>query len=176
MPDQLLELPDGDITPLLDLVEGAVFINISPGVDADEVPYFAVVAELPTVADARAAGVREVGHLLDELEAGLLMTAVALANWHASHGYSPGSGGSTTAGEGGWVRTDDSGRQLFPRTDPAVIVLVTIPDGFMILFCTKSCHFTPLTCSTINAQALKAGLEYSCREPGSKLSLVAFMI
>ncbi len=37
MPDHLVELPDGDITPLLDLVEGAVFINISPGVDADEV-------------------------------------------------------------------------------------------------------------------------------------------
>lgn len=33
-----MELPDGDITPLLDLVDGAVFINISPGVDADEVP------------------------------------------------------------------------------------------------------------------------------------------
>ncbi len=38
MPDQLVELPDGDITPLLELVEGAVFINISPGVDAEEVP------------------------------------------------------------------------------------------------------------------------------------------
>ncbi len=38
MPDDLVELPDGDITPLLDLVDGAVFINISPGVDVDEVP------------------------------------------------------------------------------------------------------------------------------------------
>ncbi len=38
MPDHLVELPDGDITPLLDLVADAVFINISPGVDADEVP------------------------------------------------------------------------------------------------------------------------------------------
>ena len=38
MPDHLIELPDGDITPLLDLVADAVFINLSPGVDADEVP------------------------------------------------------------------------------------------------------------------------------------------
>jgi len=38
VPDQLLELPDGDITPLLELVGSAVFINISPGVDADDVP------------------------------------------------------------------------------------------------------------------------------------------
>jgi len=94
------------------------------GVDADDVPYFAVVAELPTVEGARSAGVREVGHLLDELDAGLLMTAVALANWHASHGYSPRSGALTAVGDGGWIRTDDSGRQLFPRTDPAVIVVV----------------------------------------------------
>lgn len=36
MPDVLLELPDGDTTPLLDHVDGAVFINFSPGV-ADEV-------------------------------------------------------------------------------------------------------------------------------------------
>ena len=38
MPDLLLELPDGDITPLLEHLDGAVFINISPGVDADQVP------------------------------------------------------------------------------------------------------------------------------------------
>jgi hypothetical protein len=38
MPDTVVELPDGDITPLLDHVPSAVFINISPGVDASEVP------------------------------------------------------------------------------------------------------------------------------------------
>jgi hypothetical protein len=38
VPDHLVELPDGDITPLLDHIDGAVFINISPGVDAGEVP------------------------------------------------------------------------------------------------------------------------------------------
>ena len=37
MPDLLLELPDGDITPLLDHLAGAVFVNLSPGVDADQV-------------------------------------------------------------------------------------------------------------------------------------------
>ena len=33
-----MELIDGDITALLEHLEGAVFVNISPGVDADEVP------------------------------------------------------------------------------------------------------------------------------------------
>jgi hypothetical protein len=38
VPDDLVELPDGEVTPLLGRTEGAVFINISPGVDAAEVP------------------------------------------------------------------------------------------------------------------------------------------
>jgi len=41
-----VELPDGDITPLLALVDGAVFINISPGVDASEVPPRTALAHL----------------------------------------------------------------------------------------------------------------------------------
>ncbi len=46
MPDDLVELPDGDITPLLEHVDGAVFINISPGVDAREVPPRSALAHL----------------------------------------------------------------------------------------------------------------------------------
>lgn len=46
MPDLLLELPDGDITPLLDHTDSAVFINISPGVDADDVPPRTALAHL----------------------------------------------------------------------------------------------------------------------------------
>ena len=38
MPDRLVELPDGDVTPLLSLIEEAVFINLSPGVEAEQVP------------------------------------------------------------------------------------------------------------------------------------------
>jgi len=97
------------------------------GVDTFGTPYFAVVAPLPpTRADdlARPFGVREVGHLLSDFDAGLLMTAVALANWHARHGFSPSSGLPTAPRDGGWVRVDDTGEQMWPRTDPAVIVLV----------------------------------------------------
>lgn len=38
MPDALVELPDGDITPLLDRLDGAMFVNLHPGVDAVDVP------------------------------------------------------------------------------------------------------------------------------------------
>jgi hypothetical protein len=46
MPDDLVELPDGDITPLLVHVDRAVFINISPGVDAYDVPPRSALAHL----------------------------------------------------------------------------------------------------------------------------------
>lgn len=38
MPDTALELPDGDVTPLLDDLDGVTYINLRPGVDVEEVP------------------------------------------------------------------------------------------------------------------------------------------
>jgi hypothetical protein len=38
VPDVTLELPDGDVTPLLPHLEGAVFANLVPGVDEEEAP------------------------------------------------------------------------------------------------------------------------------------------
>jgi NAD+ diphosphatase len=94
------------------------------GLDADGTPYFAVSGELPERPGARAANLREVGAALSDRDAGLFVTAAALANWHAVHRYSPRTGDPTTVADGGWLRVDPSGGQLFPRTDPAVIVLV----------------------------------------------------
>jgi NAD+ diphosphatase len=97
------------------------------GVDPDGTPHFAVVAPLPqTRADdlVRPYGIREVGHILSSFEAGLLMTAVAMANWHARHRFSPLTGEPATVRHGGWVLTTEDGTEMWPRTDPAVIVLV----------------------------------------------------
>ena len=61
-------------------------------------------------------------------DAGLVVHAVALAEWHRSHRYCPRCGGDLRVGQAGHVLTCAScGRQQFPRTDPAVIMLVT--DG-----------------------------------------------
>jgi NAD+ diphosphatase len=97
------------------------------GVDPEGTPHFAVVAPLPpTRADdlVRPYGIRDVGHILSSFEAGLLMTAVAMANWHSRHLFSPVTGQPTTVRNGGWVRATDDGAEMWPRTDPAVIVLV----------------------------------------------------
>jgi len=117
----------GDHLVLLPAAKAPEGERLFLGVDSAGTPYFAVVAPLPpTRADdlARPYGIREVGHILSDLEAGLLMTAVALANWHARHQYSPASGLITNMRDGGWVRHDEAGAEMWPRTDPAVIVLV----------------------------------------------------
>jgi NAD+ diphosphatase len=103
-------VPDGD--------------RIFLGEDEDGTPYFAVLASLPDLPGTHPVGVREVGHRLDDLESALLVTAIALANWHRRHRYSPHDGRPTAITEAGWARIGEDGRQVWPRTDPAVIVLV----------------------------------------------------
>ncbi|MEU4214574.1 NAD(+) diphosphatase [Actinoplanes sp. NPDC026623] len=94
------------------------------GLDPAGVPIFAIDAPLPEAADAEALTLREIGHLLDPRDAGILTTAAALGNWHVSHRFSPRTGEPTTVIEAGWSRVDAGGRQMWPRTDPAMIVLV----------------------------------------------------
>jgi NAD+ diphosphatase len=117
----------GDRLILLDAEHAPAGERLFMGVDPGGTPYFAVPAKLPPGrADdlARPYGIRDVGHILSSFEAGLLMTAVALANWHHRHLYSPASGKPTSVTSGGWVRVDDEGVEMWPRTDPAIIVLV----------------------------------------------------
>ena len=103
-------------------------VRLFLGEDTDGTPYFAVCAPLPEVEGATPAAVREIGHRLDPRDFTLLVTSASLSNWHSSHAYSPRTGVTTEVRDGGWMRVSgDDGTQLFPRTDPAVIVLVT--DG-----------------------------------------------
>ncbi|MFJ2028986.1 NAD(+) diphosphatase [Streptosporangium sp. NPDC087985] len=115
------------------------------GVDAEGVVYFAVSAPLAGVAHGGSssrgvtpltpsalrerqpvvAGLRQVGSLLGDLDAGLLVYAVALEAWHSSHEFCPRCGSRTEVRAGGHVRVcPNDGSQHFPRVDPAVIMLV----------------------------------------------------
>jgi NAD+ diphosphatase len=94
------------------------------GVDADGTPLWTMDTTPPPAEGARAVTLRDVGHLLDARDAGLFTAAAALANWHASHKFSPRSGRPTVAVEAGWARADSDGELMWPRTDPAMIVVV----------------------------------------------------
>ncbi len=106
------------------LPPAAVFLG-----EADGVPYAAVRGERALTVSGRPvgrwAGLRELGAELDDLEAGLLAQAVAILEWHARHRFSPLTGAPTTIEQAGWVQRDPTdGTAFFPRTDPAVIMLV----------------------------------------------------
>lgn len=68
---------------------------------------------------------RQVGVELDDLDAGAFACALALANWHAAHGFCSRCGHETAAATAGWTRRcPKDGSEHFPRTDPAVIMAV----------------------------------------------------
>jgi NAD+ diphosphatase len=99
--------------------------------EADGVAYFAALAftEASTAAvDAGWRGLRELAVRLGDLDVGLLTVAVALQAWHQRHTHCPRCGAVTEVSQAGWTRTcPEDASEHFPRTDPAVIMLVT--DG-----------------------------------------------
>jgi NAD+ diphosphatase len=98
-----------------------------------ETAWFAVIgAALP--ADTRAAGLRELALLLDDRAAGLVVQAVALANWHAVHPCCARCGAPTEVVCAGHLRrcpVDAS--EHYPRTDPAVIMAVVDAENRLLL-------------------------------------------
>ncbi len=76
---------------------------------------------------------RMFGTELSARDQGLAVEAVAMANWHAVHGFSPRTGSPSEVTTGGWVRRDPEGHELFPRTDAAIIVGVTDADDRILL-------------------------------------------
>jgi NAD+ diphosphatase len=96
------------------------------GVDDDEVPYedFGEFHRL-----------RYLGTVLPPDEANLAAHARALVGWHASQVYCNRCGSEARPAAAGNVRiciNTDCGRQLFPRVDPAIIVLVHKDDRCLL--------------------------------------------
>ena len=97
--------------------------------DRDGVVHFAVVAD-PSYADGQDGwtGLRGAVQHVDEQDAELLVHAVGIAEWHWSTRHCPRCGGTLEARNTGHeLRCESCGRAQFPRTDPAVIMVVV--DG-----------------------------------------------
>ena len=83
---------------------------------------------------AKWASARTLAHRLGDLDAGVIVQALAMANWHDAHQFSPLTGAAAESAEAGWVRVDQgTGKHLFPRTDAAIIVLVTDAKDRIVL-------------------------------------------
>jgi NAD+ diphosphatase len=78
--------------------------------------------------------VRRSGLGLSGRDANLYAMANALANFHNNHKHCPACGLPTVIEKGGWSRRCFAdGKQVFPRTDPAIIVSVTDEDDRILL-------------------------------------------
>ncbi|HEV7517939.1 MAG TPA: NAD(+) diphosphatase, partial [Thermoanaerobaculia bacterium] len=76
---------------------------------------------------------RTIGALLDRDDAALLAYARGLLHWHSRHGFCGVCGGATVSRSGGHVRQClRCPAEHFPRTDPAVIMLVTHGDTCLL--------------------------------------------
>lgn len=122
-------------------IDGELSLYLGRSLDADTLghPVIAVVVDAETAGhlnpDAAGWGdLRSLGSSFSDRDAGLFTAALALANWHDSHRFSPRTGVPLHSGQAGWVRTDAaSGRDVFPRTDPAIIVGIIDADDRILL-------------------------------------------
>jgi len=94
------------------------------GVDSD-IAYFLWCSDVHIGAEDSYKTLREIGHLLSALDIGLAVHAQAIAHWHHRNPICPMCGSSTAAVLGGSVRRcSANSHELYPRNDPAIIVLV----------------------------------------------------
>ncbi|MUL39860.1 NAD(+) diphosphatase [Streptomonospora sp. PA3] len=104
------------------------------GVDDSGRAYFGVLAAEaeppPAAPGAEPASLREVGALLGDRDSGLFTRAVALAHWNATHRFCPACGAPARSAGAGHLRVcTREGTEHYPRTDPAVIMLVHRESG-----------------------------------------------
>ncbi len=108
-----------------ELPSNVFFLGLHEGV-----PYFGLAQEQPTEGDdgGEFRTLREVGSELTALDAELFVTTQSLTNWHRTHPRCSRCGEPTEVVRSGWVRRcPGDSSEHYPRTDPAVIMLITDP-------------------------------------------------
>ena len=126
-----------DLGDLIDTVESLTFLG-----QEDKVAYFAT--GLPSsdniVPDAMIRfgefkDLRKVGVMIDGRENSLLAYARAITYWHQRNRFCGDCGSPTSSAEGGHMLVCTNKQclqQHFPRTDPAIIVLVTFGENCLL--------------------------------------------
>lgn len=109
------------------------FLGVGPdGVDR----WVLALREVPPTLDEQVSwgSLRVIGGDLDDADGDAFVTAVSLGRWLLDSAHCPRCGSVAAVQTGGWSRRCASCEQdLFPRTDPAVIVAVTDRAGARLL-------------------------------------------
>ncbi len=107
--------------------EARIALDLSPVEDPAEHPDLAPLGEFVDL--------REVGPLLPQDEGSILAYARGLVHWHKTHRFCGRCGSPTKSVNSGHVRrctNPDCGASHFPRSDPAVIMLVHDGDRCLL--------------------------------------------
>ncbi|TDT72970.1 NAD+ diphosphatase [Litoreibacter halocynthiae] len=83
--------------------------------------------------DERFSELRAIMTHMTPRDAELITAAKAIGSWHETHGYCARCGAKSTISMAGWQRDCDAcGAHHFPRTDPVVIMLVTLGNSVLM--------------------------------------------
>lgn len=121
-------LPESEPPILLGLLDGIACF--AADISTHELEALSPLTELGEFAD-----LRMVGGQFSQSDGALLAYARAMTHWHRTHRFCGRCGRPTQSEQGGHVRrcTDpDCRHETYPRTDPAVIMLVTAGDHCLL--------------------------------------------
>jgi NAD+ diphosphatase len=115
------------------LASTVIFLGLEDGVSyyAADLSKHDDTSNLPLPDGAEFEDLRRLATNIEASEAGYLAYARALGHWHRNHEFCGACGAETLSSKGGHERSctnEACGRSHFPRTDPAVIMLVTHPS------------------------------------------------
>ena len=130
---RLLLLPPTDLPSL---TAPAVWVYLGRSLDPDAAEPVGTPLVVVPLDDTDAASLepdeaawvslRDYATVLSDRDTGILTESLGILHWHDSHPHCPRCGAATAVTTGGWVRhCPADGTQVFPRTDAAVIVLIT---------------------------------------------------
>ena len=123
---------DGSIAYFAWCSEDAAIAKVKAEAKKQGIPADKLIAQLPVNPEFKT--LREIGDELSDAEMGLAVHAQALANWHHTHQFCSRCGATTSSAQGGSLRKCDvDATEHYPRTDPAIIVLVKDKDDRILL-------------------------------------------
>ncbi len=116
-----------ELDPAIDPAD-AVFL----GLHEARAVFALALARTPDPLDGEFVDLWQVGQRLAPAEAAILAYAKAMVGWRSRHRYCSETGAPLAATTGGHVLAAPDGRRLFPRVDPAIIVLVSDGDRCLL--------------------------------------------
>jgi NAD+ diphosphatase len=128
----------GEASRLVDLARYVVFLGDFQGIahiGIDLSPLDEETVNLMVGKWGQFSDLREIGPLIERFEGAVMAYARGLMFWHSRHGFCGICGHETVIAKGGHQRNctnSDCGASHFPRTDPAVIMLVHDGDRALL--------------------------------------------